>query len=137
MNLLQWILFNRFVKVATWMCQLFFVFLAKQNQAEVWPRFQSLLKLLLKVLNESGFWMPRVRCTFRSICLEPWFWLDSSWACKIRASQRRVERDCNVDSTAISTFVVMLVKLTNTDKYKYSICHFNQHNYKYWDGSAV
>ena len=59
-----------FVKVATWICQSCLMYIspfAKQCQAEVWPRFQSLLKLLLttkglelvKVLNALG-----VRCTF-------------------------------------------------------------------------
>ena len=54
-----------FVKVVTWICQscsMYFLPFAKQNQAEVWPRFQSLLKLLLwtkgvkwiKVLNALG-----------------------------------------------------------------------------------
>ena len=39
-----------FVKVVSWIlqsCSLFFSPFAKQNQAEVWPRFQSLLKFLL------------------------------------------------------------------------------------------
>ena len=34
-----------------------------------------------------------------------------------------------LNSAAVSIFVVILVELTN--------CQFNQHNYKYWDGSAV
>ena len=59
-----------FVTVAIWICQSCFVYFspfAQQNQAEVWPRFQSSLKLLLwtkgvewvKVLNSLGllyFW---------------------------------------------------------------------------------
>ena len=40
-----------FLKLVTWICQIvqsmYFLSLAKQNQAEVWPRFQSSLKLLL------------------------------------------------------------------------------------------
>ena len=42
-------LFHWFVKVVTCFCQscsMYFSFFAKQNQAEVWPRFQSLLKPL-------------------------------------------------------------------------------------------
>ena len=58
---------------------------AKQNQAEVWPRFQSLLKLLLSTKSfESKYSMPLVRCSFGNIfhlsnwqqqqhsILEPW-----------------------------------------------------------------
>ena len=58
-------LLHGFVKVVTWICQscsTYFSPLAKQNHTEVWPRFQSLLKLLLwttgvkwiKVLNALG-----------------------------------------------------------------------------------
>ena len=39
-----------FLKVASWICQscsMYFSPFVKQNQAEVWPRFQSLQKLLL------------------------------------------------------------------------------------------
>ena len=53
------------VQVAKWICQscsIYFFPFAKQNQAEVWPRFKSLLKLLLwtkcaewvKILNSLG-----------------------------------------------------------------------------------
>ena len=63
-------LLHGFVKVVSWICQSCFIFFspfAKQNQAEVWPRFQSLMKLLfwtievdwVKVLNALGplcFW---------------------------------------------------------------------------------
>ena len=41
---------NGFVYVVTWICQLcsmYFSPFAKQSQAEVWPRFQCFLKLLL------------------------------------------------------------------------------------------
>ena len=56
-------LMHGFFKVITWICQSCSMwFSAKQNQAEVWPRFQSLLKLLaltkgvewVKVLNALG-----------------------------------------------------------------------------------
>ena len=58
-------LLHGFFKVATWIfqsCSMFFSPFAKQNQAEVWPRFQSLLRLLfwnkvvewVKVLNALG-----------------------------------------------------------------------------------
>ena len=43
-------LLHGFVKVVTWICQSCFMYFspfAKQNQAEAWPRFQCLLKLLL------------------------------------------------------------------------------------------
>ena len=46
---------------------MYFSPIAKQNQAEVWPRFQSLLKSFcseLMVLNESTYSMPCVRCAF-------------------------------------------------------------------------
>ena len=50
------------VKVVTWICFLFCSTFAKQNQADIWPIFQSLLKLLrrtkgvewVKVLNALG-----------------------------------------------------------------------------------
>ena len=47
-----------------------FVKVAKQNQAEVWPRFRRLMKLLcfeLKVLNGSKYSMPWVRCAFGNV----------------------------------------------------------------------
>ena len=51
--------------------KLFFVFLpfAKQNEAEVWLRFQSLwsFSFELKVLNESQYSMPLVLCTFGNV----------------------------------------------------------------------
>ena len=43
---------------------------AKQNQAEVWTRFQSLLKSFssdMMVLNESTYSMPCVRCAFGNV----------------------------------------------------------------------
>ena len=52
-----------FIKVVTWIfCFMFFLPFGKQNQTDVWPRFQSLLKLLLwnkvvewvKVFNAMG-----------------------------------------------------------------------------------
>ena len=57
---------NHVNSVNTWIrrsCSMYFSPFAKQNQAEVWPRFQSLLKLLLwtkgvewvKVLNALAF----------------------------------------------------------------------------------
>ena len=74
-------LLHGFIKVATWIClcfytdssKLFYVFLAKQSQAEVWPRFQSFLKLLLwfkgvervKVLYALG-----PLCLWRCFCLD-------------------------------------------------------------------
>ena len=42
------------------------------NQAEVWPRFQSLLKLLLWTKGvdiESKYPMPWVRCAFGNVCI--------------------------------------------------------------------
>ena len=67
-------LLHGFVKVVTWICQscsTYFSPLAKQNHTEVWPRFQSLLKLLLwtngvewvKVVNA---W---VHCAFGNVFL--------------------------------------------------------------------
>ena len=43
-------LIHEFVRVAPWICKrcsIYFSPFAKQNKAEVWPRFQCLLKLLL------------------------------------------------------------------------------------------
>ena len=47
-------LIHEFVKVVTWICQscsMYFFSFAKQNQAEVWPRFQSLMHLNLNLLK--------------------------------------------------------------------------------------
>ena len=68
-------LLHGFVKVFKWICQscsLYFSPFAKQNQAEFWPRFQRLLKLLLwtKGFYESKYSMPWVRCGFGNICLK-------------------------------------------------------------------
>ena len=60
-------LIHGFVKVVTWICQncsMYFSAFALQNQTEVWPRFQSVLKLLLstkclewvQLLNALGIW---------------------------------------------------------------------------------
>ena len=58
-------------------CSMFFSPFAKENQAEVWPRFQSLLIwsfcFELKVLNESKYSVPWVRCAFGNVlkaCVE-------------------------------------------------------------------
>ena len=46
-----------------------FLAIAKQNQAEVWPRLKSLLKLMLwtKVLNESKYSIPWVCCAIGNV----------------------------------------------------------------------
>ena len=63
LDLSKWL--HGFVKVVMWICpscSTYFLTFVKQDQAEVWPRFQSLLKLLLwtkgiewvKVFNALG-----------------------------------------------------------------------------------
>ena len=53
-------LINRFLKPVTWIfqsCSVYFSPFDKQNQADAWPRFHSLLKLLLWNNGESKYWM--------------------------------------------------------------------------------
>ena len=59
-------LLHGFAKVFTWICQIFLYFFAKQNQAEGWPRFQRLLKLLL--WNKGVEWV-KVGNALSPLCL--------------------------------------------------------------------
>ena len=64
-----------FVKAVAWICQccsMYFYPFAKQNQAEVWPRFQILLKPLfwirgVWIRGEWKYSMPWVRCAFCNV----------------------------------------------------------------------
>ena len=89
-------LIHGFLKVAARIrqsCSLHFSLFAKQNQAEVWPRVQSLLKLLLwpmdvdwvNVLNASG-----QLCLWR--CFFPKIWQKSSFQCMLTSKNA----PCNV-----------------------------------------
>jgi len=51
MDLLK--LLHGFVKVVTWICAMYFSPFVKQKQSDVWPIFQSLLKLLLWIKGQS------------------------------------------------------------------------------------
>ena len=58
-------LLHAFFKVVVWIsqsCSMFLSPFVKQNRADVWPKSQSLLKLLLWKYS-----MPRVRCTFGNV----------------------------------------------------------------------
>ena len=68
-------LLHGFVKVVTWICQscsMYFSPFAKQNQPKFLPRFQSLLKLLLRTKGfyESKNSMPWVHCAFGNVCFK-------------------------------------------------------------------
>ena len=81
-----------FLSVVAWICQsspMYFSPFAKQSQAELWPRFQSLLKLLLwiegvewaKVLNDAlGSVVPLVGCLYFVLSLVV-YWV--SWYCAV------------------------------------------------------
>ena len=60
-------LIHGFVKVVTSTFSPF----ATQNQAEVWPRFQRHWSFCIeiKLLNESKYSMPWVRCAFGNVCI--------------------------------------------------------------------
>ena len=73
-----------FIKVVTWIFYLmFFLPFGKQNQTDVWPRFQSLLKLLICT---TGVQWVKVHNALGPFCLWQWqcfpFYLCSSfWTC--------------------------------------------------------
>ena len=71
----KWILLLcAFVKVVMWICQscsFYFSPFAKQNQAEVWPSFQSLLKLLLLI---RGVEWVKVLNSLNLLCLWQCLW---------------------------------------------------------------
>ena len=53
-------LINRFLEPVTWIfqsCSVYFSPFDKQNQADAWPRFHGLLKLLHWNNGESKYWM--------------------------------------------------------------------------------
>ena len=52
---------------------MYFLHFGKQNEAKVWPRFQRMLKRWFepKVLYESKYLMPWVRCAFGNVSFNP------------------------------------------------------------------
>ena len=123
-----------FVKVVTWIgqcCFMYFSPFAKQNQVEVWPQFQSLLKLLLwtnvvewvKLPDALGLlclWKCFVTGLFLKLCVD-----DGHYAGKMRAifvitlyKSFQIESfipqgTCNIKSGIISVYT----KSSNTFKW--------------------
>ena len=112
-----------FVKVVTWICQscsIDFSPFAKQNQSEVWPRFQSSLKLCfkLKVLHYSKYsilsWCLTLSLSLRVVLLIKrcsWYLHVPDWqpirVCRLLLLESSVK--CGQDVLHLSKLVMIMM----------------------------
>ena len=68
-------LLRGFVKFVLWIgqnCSMYILLLGKQNQGEVWPRYQSKLKLL--VWTKGVEWVQSTHCLGSAVCISEFPW---------------------------------------------------------------